>query len=139
MKKKHISGKAGLAGITGLLVVAAALVMVAGCSTISGIDISPPSWARGTWTAYEGAVTFKFLSDNIVYTDKNNVTISFVKQYAGMQVTDESSDTSYTVTIIDVDKTIVYSFTLSGDVIIYQVYENDAIIDSGGLTKETTS
>jgi len=127
MKRNHLF-------LTGILV----FLFVMGCSTISGIDVSPPSWIRGTWTAATSSVEFKFLSDNIIYTNKNGVTISFVKQYAGMQVTDESSDTSYTVTIISPDTTTVYSFTLSGDQIIYYVQENDTNIEYGNLTRDNT-
>jgi len=127
MKRKYLF-------LTGILV----LLFVMGCSTISGIDISPPSWIKGTWTAYNGAVTFKFLSDNIIYTNRNGTTISFVKQYAGMQVTEQSNNAAYTVTIINLDTTIVYSFKLSEDQIIYFIHDNDTNIDNGLLTKENT-
>ncbi len=113
------------------------LLFVMGCSTFAGV-VSPPSWIRGTWTAYNKSVVFKFSSDNILYTNRQGTTISFEKEYAGLQVTDQSSDTLYTVTIISPDKTTIYNFELSGDIIIYFVKENDTNIDYGNLTKETT-
>ncbi len=119
--------------LTGMLV----LLFVMGCSTFAGV-VSPPSWIRGTWTAYEKSVVFKFLPDNILYTNRQGTTISFEKEYAGMQVTDQSSDTLYTITVIGPETTTIYSFTLTGDNINYSVKENDTTIDIGLLTKETT-
>lgn len=90
---------------------------VTSCSFFDNASLSPPNWIIGSWSTNTGDaytdIKFVFTSDNCVMSS-SNISTDFVKDF-NKSLSDDSSDTLYTITVTTTNTNAKYSFEKVSD------------------------
>lgn len=97
-----------------VLLIVGLVLLLGSCDLFNPVSLAPPDWIIGTWSTNTGTTSadmlFTFTSSNCVMTS-STASIDFYEAYKKSSLSDNASDTSYTISLSESGTTASYSFT----------------------------
>jgi len=101
------------------------LAFLTSCSLFNKSPLAPPAWIEGSWSDDYDVFTWEFTTDNVLYSsDDLDMDFKALALEPETEITDESTDDTYSFTYSAYSVTTDYSFEMVDDTTLNYSIDN---------------